>query len=288
MKTPARWFAITVIPVDENLSNDAFDGLCTELVERGAAGTAVDQAPEITCFLEGDEVSAQRFIQCLPDLGCQLLSSSELAQENWSALCPDLWEPIEVGEMCVVPVESVDDQRPSPPHAIKIIPGLGFGTGHHATTRMILKELDSLVREAPERRYAILDIGTGSGILAIAAARLLGVAVDAFDIDPLAIQNAQDNISLNEVEDLVRLSVGTLSEVSGAYDLILANVYGEVLTNLAQEITGRSRPGAIALLSGITEIVWDQVSNAYTSLGWRIHSERSEGDWLCARLEWRG
>jgi ribosomal protein L11 methyltransferase len=288
MKSPARWFAITVIPVDEKLSNDAFDGLCSDLVERGASGTAVDQAPEITCFLEGDDETAQQFIQRLPELGCQLLASSELAQENWSALCPDLWEPIEAGNLRIVPVESVEDERPTPPNAIKIIPGLGFGTGHHATTRMILKELDSLVREAPERSYAVLDIGTGSGILAIAAARLLGVVVEAFDIDPLAIQNAQDNVTLNNVQNLVRLSTRTLSEVSGTYDLILANVYGEVLTNLVQDITARCRPGTIALLSGITEIVWDQVSNAYTSLGWTVRSERSEGDWLCARLEWPG
>lgn len=288
MTSPPRWFAITVIPVDENLSNDAFDGLCAELVERGAAGTAVDQAPEITCFLEGDPLTAQQFIDRLPELGCQLLASSELVQENWSALCPDVWEPIEVGDICVVPVESFDDSTLTPPHAIKIIPGLGFGTGHHATTRMILKELDSLVRGTPAEPYTVLDIGTGSGILAIAAARLIGVPVEAFDIDPLAIQNAHDNVTLNNVGDLVRLSTRTLSEVSGTYNLILANVYGEVLMNLAQEITDRSQPGTIALLSGITEIVWDQVSSAYTQLGWSIHSERSEGDWLCARLEWRG
>jgi ribosomal protein L11 methyltransferase len=285
MESSSVWFAIVVTPSDPELSSEAFDELCYRLVEAGASGTAVDEAPRITCFLEGDQAKATQFIAQLSQLGCEYISRSELAPENWSASCPDLWEPIEIGAMRVVPVESPEDKRPVPPNAIKIIPGLGFGTGHHATTRMILRELHHLATQDPARSYTILDIGTGSGILAIAAARLFGVTVEAFDVDPLAIENAIDNVNLNAVQDLVQLSTKTLDQVSGTFDLILANVYGEVLINLARDITARSRPGTIALLSGITEIVWDQVASTYTALGWTVRSEQSEGDWLCARIE---
>ncbi len=280
----SSWFAVVVRPEDPSLSGDVFDCLCAELVDRGAAGTAVDRAPEITCYLEGTQESIDAFIAQAGTLGCQIVSVSGVRQENWTAACPDVWEPIRAGSLEVVPVQSSDDERPAAPDAIRIIPGLGFGTGHHSTTRMILSALCEYVKTVSDPSgLRVYDLGTGSGILAIAAAKLLNVAIEGNDIDAGALENARDNIALNRVEHLVTVSADPITAARVPYDLILANVYGEVLMNLAPELTRIARPGATAILSGITEIVWDQVWHVYgTEYNWELVSEQSENGWMCA------
>lgn len=286
MSSSKSWFAVRVIPRESALSADLFDGLCSELIELGAAGTAVDKAPEITCFVAGDQSDVDSFIHGVESLGCSIISQSSVKEENWTGACPDVWEPIKAGRFEIVPVESLVDPRPANPGAIKIIPGLGFGTGHHTTTRMVLSELSEFLKRNRTSPHSILDLGTGSGILAIAAAIAVRVPVVAIDIDPGAIDNAIDNATLNNVRDLLHLSTTPLQEVAGPFNLILANLYGEVLTNLASEVTRVAAPRATAILSGITELVWDTVRETYTSsFGWRVISEASDGGWMCAVLE---
>jgi len=287
MSDVAHWFAVTVKPTDERLSPDAFDGFCSELIELGASGTAVDRAPEITCYIEGHKATIDAFIASVAPLKCSVISVAEVSQENWTGACPDVWEPIRVGTIEVVPVQSLDDPKVTAADAIRIIPGLGFGTGHHVTTRMVLGALSEYAGStAKTNTIRVFDLGTGSGILAIAAARLLGTTVEGNDIDQGALENARDNIALNNVSNLVTVSPAPLTEVTGPYDLILANLYGEVLMQLAPEVTRIAQPGATAILSGITEIVWDQVWHVYgQQFGWRLTSEQSENGWMCAVIE---
>jgi ribosomal protein L11 methyltransferase len=287
MASALTWFAVTVVPNDPTISTDLFDGVCADLVELGAAGTAVDRAPEITCYLEGDQAKVDAFIQGLTRLGCSLRSQHQVKHENWTGACPDVWEPITAGPITVVPVESPSDNRAAPPGAIRIIPGLGFGTGHHSTTRMVLTAFAELVtRPSPLAPTSVLDFGTGSGILAIAVALLCKLHVDAIDIDQGAIENAQDNAALNHVSNLLSLSTTPIEQLRGPYDLILANVYGEVLMSQSAEVTRLASPGATAILSGITEIVWGQVWETYSGLGWVLVSEQSESGWMCAVLQY--
>lgn len=283
--TPQSWFSVTLRPLQHGLSGDAFDGLCADLLELGAAGTAVDRAPEITCYLEGDQAKADQFVAALRNFNCELISVSKVSNENWTGACPDVWEPIRAGTIEVVPVQSSEDPRPTTKDSIRIIPGLGFGTGHHATTRMVLVELCEYAKELRTSPPRIFDLGTGSGILAIAAAKLLNSNVEGNDIELGAIDNATDNIALNGLQDKISISNKDITEFSGHYDLILANVYGEVLMNLAPEVTRLSKTGTTAILSGITEIVWDQVWSVYGGKhGWSLVSEQNEGGWICARL----
>jgi len=286
MSSSPSWFAVTVTPIRSSLDTDTFDGICADLIEIGALGTSVDRAPEITCYIEGDPDSVASFVERLGEVGCSFISQHQVKEDNWTGACPEVWEPISAGSLLVVPVESPSDTRPVPEGAIKIIPGLGFGTGHHATTRMVLTALAELVESgALPSPQSILDFGTGSGILAIAAALLCKGPVDAIDIDLGAIENAKDNLLLNGVSALVSLSTTPIEQLQGRYDLVLANVYGEVLSATAGDVTRLSNPGATAILSGITEIVWDQVWDAYGARhGWKLHSENSEGGWVCAVL----
>jgi ribosomal protein L11 methyltransferase len=134
---------------------------------------------------------------------------------------------------------------------------------------------------------AIFDLGTGSGILAIAAAKLFAVPVIANDIDSHAVQNAQENSLLNRLESFITTTTTPTEAIAGQFELIIANVYGEVLIQLAPQVSRLSAPGATLILSGITELVCDSVIDAYTSSAdtWRIEQELSEGGWVCLVLK---
>lgn len=274
------WFKLLLLPSDPQIDSEGLDSLCSELIDAGASGTTIDSPPEIACFVEGDSAQEmQRLALVAEQLGLRVVSSEEVLEENWSALCPELWEPVAAGSIQIIPVESPDDRREVPAGSLKIIPGLGFGTGHHPTTNMLLAELGGMKPRAPFA--SVLDLGTGSGILGIAAAKLFGSPVTAIDIDPLAVANATDNVALNGVQGLMSVSTTPLCEITGSFPLILANVYGEALVALSTDMTRVAAPGCIALLSGITSLMCEQVTETFCGrLGWRLERELAQGDWL--------
>jgi len=285
----APWWKLTfvpsVLPFPHEVS-DLLDDIGFELIELGAVSTSIESPPDISCFMKCSERDRDAFLAAVPSERIRLLECVEVTEENWSEGCPEVWTPMQAGQIEIVPVSSAHDPRPYSRSAIQIIPGQGFGTGHHATTRMILEEMSDLALSADPLPHRILDVGTGSGILAIAAARLFKGHVDANDIDEDALRNASDNVALNDASAWVSLSLEPLASFVGPYNLILANVYGEVLVSLQSEITRLSAPGTIAFLSGVTEIVKDPVIAAYTEGNdWTLERERSDGDWMCLCLK---
>jgi ribosomal protein L11 methyltransferase len=151
---------------------------------------------------------------------------------------------------------------------------------------MILTVLSRLrTTQALSSRRA-LDIGTGSGILAIAAAELFGVEVDAIDIDTAALVNAQDNCELNSTRNSVHLSTTPIEDLAGEYDLILGNLYGEVLIKMVPEVARLAAPGSTVILSGITDLVRNLVVDAYSQEGrLKIVEEYAEDGWVCLVLK---
>jgi ribosomal protein L11 methyltransferase len=151
---------------------------------------------------------------------------------------------------------------------------------------MVLRELSAFATDNQQSQPSVFDLGTGSGILAIAAAHLFQVPVEAIDIEEGAILNAKDNVALNNLEHLVFASTTPMRDIKGSFSLILANLYGEVLVQLADHVTRVAAPGATAIVSGITELVWDQVYEAYCDKRvWRLVRETSDGGWVCAVFE---
>ncbi len=164
-------------------------------------------------------------------------------------------------------------------------PGMAFGTGQHATTHACLEYIDELAVENPDRSF--LDVGCGSGILAIAA-KLEGFRdVAGFDIDPDAVQNANENAEKNGLS--VRFTRGDLCnkstlpdvEKTGGkqFDVVAANVLGPVLVRFAAEIAPLVAPGGRLILSGILEEVYPEVHAAYTALGFHEVSSKLIGEW---------
>ena len=164
---------------------------------------------------------------------------------------------------------------------IDLDPGRAFGTGGHATTRLVIA-LAEEVEERPVARF--LDLGCGSGILAVAAARLWprarGLAVD---IDPEATACADENLERNHVTT-VETRAGTLADAPGPFDVVLANIQADVLLPLAPELVAVLAPGATLVLSGLLTDAAPPVLGAYLAAGLTLEARRDEDEWTALRL----
>ncbi len=160
---------------------------------------------------------------------------------------------------------------------IEIDPGMAFGTGQHPTTAMCLRALEDLVRPG----VSVLDVGTGSGILAIAAAKLGAARVLALDIDPLAVAAARQNAAANGVAGAVEARERTLDETAsaGAYDLIAANISGLTIERLAPAFARSLAPGGVLVASGFLDDSVDALSAALRVAGLDVERALAEGVW---------
>mgnify|MGYP003156872046 CR=1 FL=1 len=190
-------------------------------------------------------------------------------QEDWQ-------NPLEIGKrLAVVPSwQQYDTDR------VKLIldPGLAFGTGGHETTSLCLEALDEQVRGG-ER---VLDIGTGSGILAIAALKLGAASAEGVDIDPVAVRTAGENAALNGVQDKLTVLVGDLSDkASGTYDIITANIVANAILSLAPAVPGLMAEGATFIASGIIDSRKDEVITGLEKAGLAVVEVKEKRGWEC-------
>ncbi len=163
-------------------------------------------------------------------------------------------------------------------------PGLSFGTGAHFTTRYCLEAIDALCA-GPDRPRSLLDLGTGSGILAIAAARLGVPRITATENDPQALDQARKNARTNRVSQKIRFQTSDITQdpPPPAHEVVVANLYGLLLANHAGRIAAAARK--MIVLSGIRELEADSVAAAFAAHGW-VESERDgDGEWCGLRLE---
>lgn len=171
----------------------------------------------------------------------------------------------------IVVVPSWEQHTPAPGEVvIDLDPGMAFGTGTHASTRLVLAALDRLAADgaAPTR---VLDVGAGSGILAIAAAKLWPAATAlAIDNDPIAVAACAENVAANRVADRVRCAGTPVEDVAGAWPLVLANIQAHVLRALADALAARVAPGGTLVLSGLLTPQAPAVADEYVARGLRL------------------
>jgi ribosomal protein L11 methyltransferase len=175
---------------------------------------------------------------------------------------------------------------PSLPEEQRIViePGMAFGTGTHQTTRLCLQLVDELADEVD----SIFDVGTGSGILLIGAAklgchRLLGV-----DIDPVAVPEARRNADANAVGDLIRFDVGSAAYTDDRFDLVVANILPHIILNLKDALVARVAEAGRLLLSGIPWERRDEITTAFDLESFRLVDERQDGEWAALLYERTG
>ncbi|MCA1570910.1 MAG: 50S ribosomal protein L11 methyltransferase [Chloroflexi bacterium] len=186
-----------------------------------------------------------------------------------------------IGRVVVVPSWAEQELRAGEV-GITLDPGMAFGTGLHPTTRGCL-ELLQAIDPMPER---VLDVGCGSGILALAALRLGAAHAVGFDTDPLAVTASRENAVRNGLAERLEVRTGTLSQAPGErWPLILANLVAAVLAALAEPLAAHLAPGGTLLASGIIEPRANEVVTAMTAVGLRVAGRRDDGEWVSLRLE---
>ena len=205
-------------------------------------------------------------------------------EEDWAETWKQYYHPVRLGRVTVVP--AWEDYTPAAGEAIvRMDPGMAFGTGTHETTRLATGLLSDVLRGG-ER---VLDIGTGSGILAIAASRLGASFCAAYDLDPVAVRVAQQNARDNGADNVVCGTSDLLRSVDlsgGRFDLMLANIVADILLRLAPDAAGMLVPGGRLIASGIIEPRLEEVKGAFAAGGFTVEEERKENDWyalLCRR-----
>jgi ribosomal protein L11 methyltransferase len=196
-----------------------------------------------------------------------------LAEEDWREAWKKYFGVNRIGKRLVI-VPSWVDFAPKPDDVvIRIDPGMAFGTGQHPTTAMCLDKIEELVCSG----VSVLDLGCGSGILAIAAAKLGAGRVLALDIDPQAVKAARENAATNNVEIDVR--EGTLEQTEERFDVIAANISGLTLERLAPRLHDSLKAGGLLIASGFLEDTVDGLRKAFEAAGLRIHRVIEEGIW---------
>lgn len=243
----------------------------------GASGTEILSSDSFIAYVENEPNSLK---ESLTLMGVVIHKVSEVPTVNYVQKCEEVWVPITVGRIELLPVLETKNSYITPKKdTLYILPGNGFGTGHHQSTRLALYLLqEPLVNEIPPRR--VLDLGTGNGVLGLGAILLHDSIVDAIDTDPLAIENAFENLALNpEMTGKINLIVGEISNASNNYDLILANIYASTLIALESEIYSRLRTGGAAILAGIMTHEASSIENTFHAPRWKIQKQNSEDNW---------
>ena len=171
---------------------------------------------------------------------------------------------------------------------IEVDPGMAFGTGTHATTRLCLEALERIFDNTPPFSIplplsppTILDVGTGSGVLAIAARKLGAGMIVAVDIDPEAVVVAQENLAKNGIVDDLEISTTPLSQIDSRFSIVLANILAEDLIRMAAELSSRLLPHGLIVLSGILNEREEGVDKAYTSCGLTLVETTRQQEWGC-------
>lgn len=204
---------------------------------------------------------------------------------DWQAFWRHHFHAHNIGRrLRICPVWEARTDRPGGRARILLDPGLSFGTGEHFTTRFCLEMLDALWQKS--RPVSMLDVGTGSGILAMAAARLGARRILAVDHDALALQQARANLRRNGLSRRIRLAVMDITETApaGIYDVVCANVYGRILIEVAPALARCTARHLV--LSGLREHELDAVAETYGALGGREVVRDGDGQWGGLVLAW--
>jgi ribosomal protein L11 methyltransferase len=287
-----EWLEVSV-----TVENEAAEVVAEVLSRYVYRGVAIEAGPEgwnagpvvVRAYLPADDqlqATKRRIEEALWHLGqirpIPAPTFRPVAEEDWAEAWKERLDVLRIGQHVVIR-PSWREYVPEPEDVVvQLDPGMAFGTGLHPTTQMCLAALEELTR--PET--TVLDLGTGSGILAIAAARLGAGRVLAVDNDPVAVKTARGNVVSNGVQGTVSVVYGSLADVPGSYDLVVVNILARVIVEMMQEgLANRVRPGGRLITAGIIADQEPEVVAALEQKRLALVERRQTGDWVCLVAE---
>lgn len=302
-----KWMEITVIT-----SHEAKEAATEVLYRAGAAGVVVEDsispllADDLEDYLPCDQallpLSEVRLTAYLPhdenvistiesiraevaalfefglDAGKAEVAALEVEDEEWATSWKQYYKPIPVGDRLLVkPSWETADPAFRDRLVIELDPGMAFGTGTHETTTMCME----ILAEADLSGKRVVDVGSGSGILAIAAARLGALTVEALDYDPMAVKVARENVERNGVVGVVKVRQSDLlGAVEGQYDVIVANIIARIIIAALPSVAEHLKPGGLFIASGIIREKADRVAHELADRGFLVMERREAGEWV--------
>jgi ribosomal protein L11 methyltransferase len=227
--------------------------------------------------------SLSRYLKSLekitPEISLVKIETTSIAEQDWGENWKRFFKPIQATSTFVVkpPWSKIRLRKNQIP--IDIYPAMAFGTGTHSSTRLCLKALE---RRSGKRGFSMLDVGTGSGILSIAAARLGAHEVLGLDIDGTAVKNAQENVERNQVSDTVKIMKGRVGDIQKRFDRVVANIDFKNLRRMRRSLIRHLKDRGFLILSGILTEEEEGIRQHYLETGLLRWAETDrEGEWVC-------
>jgi len=262
-----------------SISEDYQDILIADLFEVGFAGFE-QQSHSMKAFVE-EEIFTSIPKQVLEDIfdsfgGLSIITEKKVhIPKNWNEEFEKSIQPIQVGRFYIRPTWAVSD-CPSDSIELLIDPKMSFGTGYHETTRLMLNSISDYIKVDDE----ILDVGTGTGILAIAAIKLGAKYAFGFDIDEWSAENSLENIELNSVEKSIDIKHGTFETVpEKEFDITIANINRSAILGVKEDLLKHTKDNGYILLSGLLTTETHRIKEDELFMGLTLLKEISEGDW---------
>lgn len=211
------------------------------------------------------------------DIGENKVNLSDVKEEDWATAWKKYYHPVKVSDRFTI-VPTWEEYTPEEDELIiELDPGMAFGTGTHPTTAMCIQALEKTVKKGD----TIIDVGTGSGVLSIAAALLGAKEVKALDLDEVAVEAARQNISLNHVDETVTVEQNDLlNGITEQADAVVANILAEVIISFADDAARAVKKGGFFITSGIIEQKFDDVKVALQKAGFTIEETIKMKDWV--------
>jgi len=283
-----RWLVVTL-----RIPRDFVEGISNFLIEQGATG--IEEFEEDlrwerikTYFLQdGKEKkilhALHRYLKSLEGISPEIfhtpIEAFSIPDQDWSENWKRFFKPLRVGRRLLIKPPWARVRLKKDEILIEITPGMAFGTGTHATTRLCMEALEKRIKSEAQ---SVLDVGTGSGILAIAAARLGAREVWGVDVDPVAVEIAGKNIKQNRVSEKVRIREGRIGNIRKKFDIIVANLDFKNLWRMRNSLANHLKKKGILILSGILKEEEEKILQRYSEKGllrW-IETEQ-EDEWAC-------
>lgn len=214
-------------------------------------------------------------------VGSGRINFVKLPRENWADSWKRHFPALEIGKALLVKPSWIKRKLKPGQKLVVLDPGLSFGTGQHPTTGFCLREIARFAKAEKPRSF--LDMGTGSGILAIAAVKLGYEPVEAFDFDPQCVKVSHDNARRNSVEKQIRITQADLTKLprraTKQYDFVCANLLANLLIAERDRILARVKPDGVLVVAGILKREFSEVQSVYEGAGWQLVASKIEKEW---------